>query len=190
MSRDPKETIHSYVTDMLALEEHIEKAVSAQVETHSEAQPMVGQQLKAMHVEIERHITSLRQLESDREAGAGQGLAEAVKRAASMLAGFGAAAIDLIRTEKLPKNLRDDATAFSLAATGYLMLHTTAKALGDERTAKLASTHLDEYAGMIMRLNHMIPAAVLAVLKEDELAVDESVLPEVLETYRHAWATT
>jgi hypothetical protein len=101
---------------------------------------------------------------------------------------LGAAAIDLIRSEKLPKNLRDDATAFSLAATGYLMLHTTAKSLGDARTAQLAGEHMEHYAGMIMRINHMIPATVLWELKSDDLPVNEQVLPEVLETYRAAWS--
>jgi ferritin-like metal-binding protein YciE len=188
MSRDPKETIHSYVTDMLALEEHIEKALHAQAETHSNDHSAVAVQLREMHAQIERHIVALRSLDDAREAGAAQGVAEVVKRAGSMLAGLGAAAIDLIRSEKLPKNLRDDATAFSLAATGYLMLHTTAKSLGDARTAQLAGEHMEHYAGMIMRINHMIPATVLWELKSDDLPVNEQVLPEVLETYRAAWS--
>ena len=56
--------------------------------------------------------------------------ADAIKRAGSALLGLGAAAVDLVRNEGLPKNLRDDYTAFSLATIGYVMLYTTASALG------------------------------------------------------------
>jgi hypothetical protein len=187
MSTETQETVHSYVTDMLALEEHIVKAIQAQVEVHEEEYPTVTAELRIIQATVEGHITALKGLDAAREGGALQGIGEAIKRMGSTLAGFGAAAIDLVRSEKLAKNLRDDATAFSLAHTGYLMLHTTARALGDARTAELAASHLTAYAQMIMRVNHLIPAAVVEVLRAEELRVDAAVVPEVLEVYRKAW---
>ena len=95
---------------------------------------------------------------------------------------------DLVRNERLPKNLRDDVTAFSLAATGYLMLHTTDLGLGHSATADLSARHLGDYASMIMKLNHLIPGAVLTLLASDELPVDASAAEQALATYRKAWA--
>ncbi len=186
-TRTPKEAIHSYVTDMLALEDHIEKAVMAQVEDFEGDYPAVGAALREMHRTIQRHIETLKTLEDVRDAGPRLDVADFIKRAASTVAGLGAAAIDLVRTEKLPKNLRDDYTAFSLATIGYVMLHTTARSLGDDRVAAVAETHLNDYAGMVMSLTDIIPATVTTLLREEGLPVRDQVLPEIEETIRSAW---
>ncbi len=187
MARTSQDAIHSYVTDMLALEDHIEKAIMAQVEDFEDDYPAVGAALKEMHGTIERHITSLRGLEDLRDAGPRLDVADFIKRAASTVAGLGAAAIDLVRTEKLPKNLRDDYTAFSLATIGYVMLHTTARSLGDARVAAVAESHLTDYTRMVMSLNDLIPSTVVALLKEEGLPARDEVLPEIEETIRSAW---
>ena len=187
MSRTTKEAIHSYVTDMLALEDHIEKAIMAQVEDFEGDYPAVGASLREMHRTIERHIVTLRGLEDARDAGPRLDVADFIKRAASTVAGFGAAAIDLVRTEKLPKNLRDDYTAFSLATIGYVMLHTTARSLGDDRVGAIAETHLQDYAGMVMTLTDLIPSTVIALLREEGLPVRDDALGEIEEAVRGAW---
>ncbi len=187
MARTSKDAIHSYVTDMLALEDHIEKAIMAQVEDFEDDYPAVGVALRGMHATIERHITSLRGLEDLRDAGPRLDVADFIKRAASTVAGLGAAAIDLVRTEKLPKNLRDDYTAFSLATIGYVMLHTTARSLGDTRVAAVAESHLTDYAGMVMSLNDLIPSTVVTLLKEEGLPARDETLPGIEGTIRNAW---
>ncbi len=187
MTSDAKQAIHSYVTDMLALEEHISQAFEGQIEA-LENQPDAVLALRAMHGTIEQHISTLRGLEDSRQAGPAQEVGEALKRVGSIVAGLGAAVIDILRPGKLAKNLRDDATACSLAATGYLMLHTTAIALNDAGTAAVAERHLEDHAGMIQRLHHLIPAAVLQVLTDDGLTVMEGAAPTSLEAYRKAWA--
>ncbi|MEO5825782.1 MAG: hypothetical protein ABIR59_07835 [Gemmatimonadales bacterium] len=187
MARTSKDAIHSYVTDMLALEDHIEKAIMAQVEDFEGDYPAVGVALRGMHATIERHITSLRGLEDLRDSGPRLDVADFIKRAASTVAGLGAAAIDLVRTEKLPKNLRDDYTAFSLATIGYVMLHTTARSLGDARVAAVAENHLTDYAGMVMALNDLIPSTVVTLLKEEGLPALDETLPGIEETIHNAW---
>jgi hypothetical protein len=187
MATETQEAIHSYVTDMLALEEHIEKAVQAQVSAHEKDHPAEAATLRRIHATINDHVAALRSLDEGIEGGGGQALGEAIKRVGSTLAGLGAAAIDLLRNERLPKNLRDDVTAFSLAATGYLMLHTTALGLGHAATATLAARHLTGYADMIMQVNHLIPEAVLAQLAADDLVVDRGVADKALDAYRSAW---
>jgi hypothetical protein len=105
----------------------------------------------------------------------------------SALLGLGAAAVDLIRTEGLPKNLRDDYTALSLASIGYVMLHTTAMALDDNEVAELGRQHFADYAGALTVLHGLIPGAVVRYLKEEGFSVREDVLSQVNRTVEEVW---
>jgi len=181
--KDTVETLNSYVTDMLALEEHIKKAIAGQLED-LEKYPIVKRELQSFHNTIESHITTLEGLAKTK---GGKGPADFVKEAGSTLLGLGAAAIDLVRTESLPKNLRDDYTAFSLANIGYVMLHTTALTFGDRRIAEVAQRHLSDYARVVMTLNNLIPAAVVQFFKEDGFAVNEAALEEINRNVEEVW---
>ncbi len=185
MARDKNEAINSYITDMLALEDHIEKAIRGQLEDLKDY-PNVTGELKQVHHTIEHHISDLKQL-SERRIGGGP--SDLIKRAGSAVLGLGAAAIDLVRREGLPKNLRDDYTAFSLASIGYVMLHTTGMALDDREVAELARQHFSDYAEAVTRLHNIIPAAVVQYLKEDGLPVREGVVPEISRTIEEVWRT-
>lgn len=188
MSRTTEEAINSYLTDMLALEEHIEVAISAQVkDLHDEPQVLV-MALDAIHVTVQHHVASLNELIRERKAGPPTSIAEAVKRAASVLAGAGAAAVDLVRNEKLPKDLRDDYTAFSLATVSYVMLLTTAMSLDDLRVAELAERHLKQYTRVVMKLNNILPSAVIAELREEGLPAREEQLPAIARTLKGVWS--
>lgn len=183
MARDKNEAINSYITDMLALEDHIEKALRGQLED-LEDYPEVVRELKQIHHKAEHHISDLRSL-SERRAGGGP--ADIIKRAGSAVLGLGAAAIDLVRREGLPKNLRDDYTAFSLATIGYVMLYTTGLALDDREVAELARQHFADYADAVTRLHNIVPAAVIRFLEEDGLPVRADVLPEISRTIEEVW---
>ena len=185
MGRDRNEAINSYISDMLALEDHIEKAIRGQLSDLSDY-PDVLAELRPLHRKVEHHIADLRALSDRRQAG---GVAQSVKRAGSVVAGVAAGIIDLVRTEGLPKDLRDDYTAFSLASIGYVMLHTTALTLDDAEVADLAQQHFTDYAQTVMRLHNIIPAAVIRYLKEDGLPVREDVLPRVERTIEEAWSS-
>jgi ferritin-like metal-binding protein YciE len=187
MSRTTTEAINSYITDMLALEQHIEKAIKGQIEDLDEEYPNVVQQLRVVEREVEGHIANLKAL-AERRVEGGQGLADVVKRAGSVVAGAGAAAVDFVRNEKLPKNLRDDYTATSLAAIGYVMLHTTALSLGDREVADLAHRHLKDHARSVMRLHNVIPGAVVAFLQNDGLPARTDVLTEVSRNVQSVWS--
>jgi hypothetical protein len=185
VARDKNEAINSYITDMVALEDHIEKAVRGQLEDLKDYPNVIGE-LKQIHLTIEHHISDLKQL-SERRTGGGP--SDLIKRAGSAVLGLGAAAIDLVRREGLPKNLRDDYTAFSLASIGYVMLHTTGLALDDREVAELARQHFADYAEAVTRLHNIIPAAVVQYLKEDGLPVRENVVPEISRTIEEVWRT-
>jgi hypothetical protein len=101
--------------------------------------------------------------------------------------GAGAAAIDFVRTERVPKNLRDDYAALSLAVVGYAMLFTTATTLGDESVAAVAKSHHKDYANSSMALQHAAPASVIALLEEEGLTADAGVLDGVYSELDKHW---
>lgn len=183
MTRDRDEAINSYITDMLSLEEHIQKAVRGQLED-LEDYPEVTRDLRQVLRKVEQHVSDLKQLSDRRKA---QGPSDAIKRAGSVLLGLGAAAVDLVRNEGLPKNLRDDYTAFSLATIGYLMLYTTALALEEQEVTDLARQHFADYAQTVTLLHNVVPGAVLRFLREDGLPVRDDVLPQISRTIEETW---
>ena len=186
MARDRNEAINSYITDMLALEDHIEKAVKGQLADLKDY-PEVIATLRDIHTKVEHHISDLRTVSDQRKAG---GVVESVKRAGSAVAGAAAGIIDLIRTEGLPKNLRDDYTAFSLANIGYVMLYTTALAVEDQEVADLAHQHFRDYTDAVIRLNSLIPAAVVRILEQQGLPVRADIVSEVNANVAEAWKQT
>ena len=183
MARDKNEAINSYITDMLSLEEHIEKALRGQLEDLKDYPDVIGD-LKQIHRKVEHHVSDLRELSQRRNA---RTPADALKRVGSALLGFGAAAVDLVRNERLPKNLRDDYTAFSLATVGYVMLKTTALALDDREVGDLAHQHFSDYAESVTLLHNVVPGAVIRFLREEGLPVREDVLPEISRTIEQVW---
>jgi ferritin-like metal-binding protein YciE len=182
VARDKNEAINSYIGDMLALEDHIEKALKGQL-TDLKDYPDVEAELRQIHRKVEHHISDLRALSDRRNS---TGVAQAVKRAGSAVAGAAAGLIDMVRTEGLPKNLRDDYTAFNLANVGYLMLHTTALALGDQEVADLGRQHFRDYAEAILRFDALVPAAVVRYLQEEGLPATD-VVSQVNRTVQEAW---
>lgn len=183
MARDRNETINSYITDMLSLEEHIEKALRGQLEDLKEYAEVV-RDLKQVYRKTEHHISDLRELTKRRDA---RTTGDAIKRFGSVLLGLGAAAVDLVRNEGLAKNLRDDYTAFSLATIGYVMLDTTALALDEQEVSALARQNFRDYAEAVTLLHNLIPGAVVRFLREEGLAVREDVLPEISRTIEEVW---
>ncbi len=179
------EKINGYVTDMLALEEHLQTALSGQIADLDEAGEFRGV-LEKLHAVSENHIRTLEALTTRREQNLG-GVSKVVKNAVSSVLGLGAAAIGFVRTEKLPKDLRDDYTAISLAYVGYLMLHTSALTLGDTEIADTAAIHLRESAESMMALQRIIPAATIALLITEGLQTDNSVLPGIGHTIESSW---
>ena len=187
MTRNSNEAINSYITDMLALEQHLQTAIKGQIEDLDKDYPEFTTHLRVVEGEVDSHIDNLKRL-MERRAEGGQGLADVVKRAGSAIAGAGAAAIDFVRGEKLPKNLRDDYTATSLAAIGYVMLHTTALSLGDREVADVAQHHLRDHARNVMRLHNIIPLSVVKFLQKDGLTARTDVLSEVSRTIESVWS--
>lgn len=187
MSRTSAEAIDSYVTDMLALEEHIVTAVQGQQEHLKGTHPEFYSVLRDVEQAAMRHVVALKALVESRDIDAGGTFAGAVKKAGSVVLGVGAAAVDLVRSERVPKNLRDDYTVLALATVGYAMLVATATGLGDAPVAALASAHHKDYAKASMALHHVAPASALALLTEEGLTIDAGVLTAVNKELDKHW---
>lgn len=181
--KDPREAVNSYITDMLALEQHISKALESQVADLTKYPELVGQ-IRGFLGTVGGHISTLEMLTKSR---GGEGAGGAIKKVGSALLGFAAGAVDLVRNESMPKNLRDDYTAFSLATIGYVMLQTTALGLGDRETGDIAQRHLANYAKIVMTLNHIIPPATLRFLSEEGLPVRQDVISEIAKNIDSVW---
>jgi hypothetical protein len=188
MTQEARDRVNSYLTDMLALEEHIEKTLDGQLDDFKGEDPEILSKLGAIRAQAEHHITEIKKLAEARDIGTGRKFAEAVKRVGATFAGFGAAAIDLVRTERLPKNLRDDYTALNVAVSGYVMLLTTARALDANQVADLAERHVRHYAQAVMTVHDLIPRAVINFLREENLPLKGGdVLPEIYRTMEDIW---
>ena len=84
-----KDTLDSYITDMLALEEHIAKAVDAQLVDFRKEHPAFAGVLSTISATTARHIGALEALKTSRHIDSGSMVADAVKRAGSVVAGLG-----------------------------------------------------------------------------------------------------
>lgn len=187
VSEKNQKTIADYLGDMKAVESHIEEALDRQLDMFPD-QPEAQAAVKRFHdmVKAQRdHLASL--LEAEPEGS----VTNTVKDAGSSLLGKAAGMIDKIRTESQSKALRDDYTAFNLAAISYSMLYTTASALGDEKVAKVAEKHLMGYAGAVQDINRLMPAVVLNELKKDDHQIVKSdVAQQSRSVVDRAWKIT
>lgn len=177
--------VASYITDMLALESHIQKAIAGQIADLDGESSLVSS-LRVTERMCQSHMDALSALAQRREL-TGQGVSEMIKSVASNILGAGAAAVDFVRGEKLPKNLRDDYTALSLACIGYVMLHTVGMSLEDQEVADLAQEHLADHAKCVMTFHNLIPVAVIDTLREEGLAARTDVLEKIGENIQHVW---
>lgn len=182
-----QDALNGYITDMLALEEHIAKAVDAQLNDLRKDHPDFAQTLSKASTTTAKHIGALTALKTSRNLDATSSVAEAVKRAGSIVAGFGAAAIDLVRSESLSKNLRDDYAAYSLASIGYQMLLTSSVAMSDDEVSGHARKHFADYAQIVMDLSRAIPGAVLEDLKLQQLPVRGDAGELVAKEIKEIW---
>lgn len=180
-----KKTLADWLGDMVALESHIEEALDRQLgQVKDDA--IAVEAVRSFHDTVKRQRDALKALQEQYGGTAGS----PIKEAGAALLGKAAGIIDMMRAEGNSKALRDDYTAFNLAAIGYTMLHTTATALGDARLAGVAEQHLRGYAGMIQRINHIIEDVVVNELAKDDHKVAAGAADATRKMADAAWKAT
>jgi hypothetical protein len=165
-------TIADWLGDMVALESHIEEAMDRQL-TLTKDSSTAGPAVKRFHDMVKGNRDALKA----RQAEIGSTAGNPVVKVGSTILGKAAGLIDKVRTESISKALRDDYTAFNLAAIGHTMMHTTATALGDSTTAKLAEKCLTGHAAAVQEINHIIQDVVLEELRKDNLPIVDANAP-------------
>ncbi len=177
-------TINTYISDMLALEQHMQTPLQHQIDDSDVQQsPAAIRVIRETLATVDQHIAAL---EARLDAVGGHS-GSPVKNAVSTVVGVAAGLIDKTRKTGVSKALRDDYTALSLSSAGYTMLHTTALGLGDHATATLAETHLTDVATQIMKISKTLPVVVLAELQEEGVEVEPSVASTANRNADQAW---
>jgi ferritin-like metal-binding protein YciE len=180
-----KKTLADYIGDMASLEGHIEEALDRQLKQVKDDEIALAA-VRDFHDMVKHQRDAVRALKDEYGGTAGS----PIKEAGSALLGKAAGIIDMVRTEGVSKSLRDDYTAFNLAAMGYTMLHTTAVALGDRRVADLAGAHLRGYARAVQRINQIIPDVVVADLTRDGHKIQTAAADQTRATADTIWKET
>lgn len=183
--RDTKDILQQYVSDMVALDEHIHEAIKRQIEDDRLKQfPEASKVVNTLHRTLDTHITGLKgQLTSLGGEASGP-----IKEAVSVIAGVAAGLYDKVRHDPVSKMLRDDYTALSLTAISYTMLHTTGLALQNQPIADLAQRYLKDITPIIVDISQVIPGVVVKDLEDNEAQIDPTVAQEAVRKTQAAWS--
>ncbi len=178
-------TLQDYVGDMVSLESHIEEALDRQLK-ETKDNPQAHAAVQRFHDMVKHNRDHMKQYQEQIGTTGGNPIAAV----GSAVLGKAAGIIDLVRSEGISKSLRDDYTAFNLAAMGYTMLYTTSSAFGNMELATICEEHLRNYAKAIQELNQLVPNVVLDELAKDGHQVNPSVAGQVRSMVNEAWKDT
>lgn len=181
---DRQHTLATYLSDMLALEEHIRIPFDAQLRDgdlpkYAPADALLRRLSEVSNIHVQTLKAALENY--------GGHEAHPAKSAVVSVEGWFASAIDKMRKTKIAKALRDDYTALSLCCVSYGMLLTTANGLNAPDVAQLAERHLGDYAQMVMEIGGAIPAVVLEDLSETGVEVSQTPAAQSREQIERAW---
>lgn len=159
---DITDTLVRSLTELRALERYILEALELQrheeaLDDHRGATETIEQTINLLH----EHVAQL-----DLQLATLGGSREALRAAASSMAGAFLGFLSKSRSHEPSKMLRDDYTLLHLASTTYLMLHTMAVALRQPKIADIAIKHHRELAPVVNDIVAMLPHVVLHDLSQ------------------------
>lgn len=180
-------TISDWLGDVVALVSHVEEAMDHQLKIKDTTDTLKA---TIQHFHDTVRDDKKRAVAYQEQYGSTTGN-PVIKTAAEVL-GKAAGIIDKARNDTAAKAFRDDYTAFNHVAIAYTMLHTTAMALDDSQTQRFAEEGMRTYAGLVQRINHDMPEAVLHDLKQnDEVPViDTNIVQGCRDTIDSVWKAT
>ncbi|HTL06206.1 MAG TPA: hypothetical protein VL241_10690 [Gemmatimonadales bacterium] len=161
--RTPAEAVNGHLTDLFALENHLERTLRERVESVKSVYPELADRLQPIHGHAERHARGLMELSMSRDGR----FAKAVRSEFPGSRERRSSARDT--GNPLPRELGADFADVCRASIGYLILATTARALGEPKAAELAELHLGDYAEAVKGLHSVIPATIVKCLQLEGL---------------------
>ncbi|MDQ3810463.1 MAG: hypothetical protein M3336_09250 [Chloroflexota bacterium] len=170
MDENARKYIAKYVEDLHSLVRHGLQPFARQVdESAKRNHPSAHQAIASFHTTLQQHERMLDQ----RMHGLGTSPTTAVQDAAATLAGVVAGLYNQVRTEAVSKSLRDDYTFLSHCSISWLMLMTTARALGDHDTEEMAEQGYRDCARMVMDIDRVMPGLVAEEMQQDGLPAQD-----------------
>ncbi|MCA1646084.1 MAG: hypothetical protein LC797_11670 [Chloroflexi bacterium] len=170
MDEQTRKYIAKYVEDIHSLVTHGLQPFSQQLkESAIGDHPGARQAIEGLQLTLQRHESALDQ----RMQALGSSPTAVVQDTAATVAGVAAGLYNKVRTEAVSKSLRDDYAFISLCNVSWLMLLTTARALGDHETEELAEGGYRDTARMAMEIDHLMPSLVFQELQQDKLPAQD-----------------
>ena len=184
MANNDSQTIMvKYLSDMISLEQHIFQAIDKQVKELTDYPQLTGK-LTEFTQTLTRHKDEL----NDRLTALGGAANHPIKEGVAGVFGVAAGVIDKLRSDEESKDLRDDYTALGLSLVSYLMLHTTALAVGDQQTGALAKRNMKDNAEFLTELQHIIPQVTVDNLRKNyDAPIQDSAVQTALESVKEVW---
>jgi ferritin-like metal-binding protein YciE len=178
------ETVHDNVEDMLAVETELHQMLRHQKEDGAlQRYPNAQALIQRIEDTTDRNLGDLRACAE--QLGGQSALKKAVGAAMGVASGLWQRAR---QSDSASRIVRDAYGGLSFAVVCYEMLHTTALAAGDTRTAELALRNMKNYAPLIIDLTEMVPEVVVRELAaEGKLPNDERAAAEAVRNARNAW---
>lgn len=167
-SSNTQKYIAKYVEDLHSLVSHGLQPVSHQLD---EASGSAHAEAAVFILELKRTLGDHEQRLAQRLQALGTSPTTLVQDAASTVAGLVAGIYNRVRTEAVSKSVRDDYTFVSHCSVSWLMLMTTARALGDHETEELAELGYRDCARLVMQIDALLPTLVGEELRQDGFAV-------------------
>lgn len=180
-----QEMISKHVRDMLAVENEMHAAFRRQKKDDRLSKlPRAASVVSEIEDTIDRHLEALRRCLS--RYGAGE---STLKQAVGSVLGAAAGIYNGMRSdEPVSRMLRDDYIALSTAVVCYEMLHVTALAAGEQKTADLALEHLKEYAPLVIAITETLPHALVEEMgREGKLNIDHQAAERAVRNTKAAW---
>jgi hypothetical protein len=156
---------------MFALEHHLERTLRARVESVKKAYPELADRLQPIHGHAERHARELMDLSMSRDGRFAKAVRSDYPRSRERRASVRDTG------DPLPRDLGADFADVCRASIGYLILATTARALGEARAAELAEQHLQDYAEAVKGLHMVIPGTIVKSLQLEGLPARAELVP-------------
>jgi len=184
--RDNKDILQQYVSDMIALDEHILEAIERQLgDDRLDNYPGARQIVSSIKSTLASHSNGLKQ----QIKSVGGEASGPVKEAVSTVAGLAAGLYDKVRHDPVSKMLRDDYTALSLASISYTMLHTTALALKHDAIAASSANYLKQVTPLIVEISRIMPEIVVKDLADEDVSINTGVAERAVGNTQAAWGS-
>jgi ferritin-like metal-binding protein YciE len=178
--------ISDWLGDIVALESHVEEAMDAQLKLKGDL--ALTSTIKHFHDSV--RDSKKRAVEFQAAYGSEPG--NPVIKVGTTVLGKAAGLIDKLRNDSISKAIRDDYTAYNHLAIAYTMLHTTAMAFDDHKVMQFAEQGLRTYAGLVQKINAVIPDAVMFDLQSGDHGpvLNANVADDCRATIDRIWKTT